>query len=165
MLPCASDRRNYKMDYKGFQIETGYRLTSQAPGQGHSVAQGLSSCAKLSTVLAYLNQKVVDRIEFELGLSEKDAAEVFNDLKKFLWMASTSSQPSVPSPRIDKAWHEFLMFTEDYQEFCRTMFGSFLHHIPHTGKNDAGAEATFPTIDLALTKFGTKPSPNWDYVT
>jgi hypothetical protein len=37
---------------------------------------------------------------------------------------------SMPSRIVDEAWHEFILFTRDYQDFCQKVFGQFLHHIP-----------------------------------
>ena len=147
-------------------IAKGYRLTSQNPGEGHSASKGMNADADLETVLQYENPDVVDRISFELDLPHDKASDLFEDLKKYLWMASRSEGPTIPAPQIDKAWHEFLMFTQDYQQFCGQMFGSgtFLHHVPHKGKNDIGEEAVYPTIDMVLATFKAKPSPNWDYI-
>ncbi|MDE1465610.1 glycine-rich domain-containing protein [Spartinivicinus poritis] len=37
---------------------------------------------------------------------------------------------SMPSQVVDLAWHEFILFTKRYQEFCEKAFGYFLHHTP-----------------------------------
>jgi hypothetical protein len=37
---------------------------------------------------------------------------------------------SMPSQAADDLWHEFILFTRDYETFCRTAFGRFLHHTP-----------------------------------
>ncbi len=37
---------------------------------------------------------------------------------------------SMPSQVVDVAWHEFILFTRRYQEFCGKSFGRFLHHTP-----------------------------------
>ena len=46
---------------------------------------------------------------------------------------------SMPSQAVDLAWHEFILFTKQYETFCTNAFGRFLHHTP--------AEAmTSPTV-------------------
>jgi hypothetical protein len=37
---------------------------------------------------------------------------------------------SMPSQAVDDAWHEFILFTRNYQAFCRQALGRFLHHVP-----------------------------------
>lgn len=37
---------------------------------------------------------------------------------------------AMPSQAIDDAWHEFILFTRNYQQFCQRAFGRFLHHVP-----------------------------------
>jgi hypothetical protein len=37
---------------------------------------------------------------------------------------------SMPSQVVDAAWHEFILFTREYQEFCNKALGRFLHHTP-----------------------------------
>ena len=31
---------------------------------------------------------------------------------------------------IDQMWHVFLLYTEDYMNFCHKFFGEYLHHQP-----------------------------------
>lgn len=37
---------------------------------------------------------------------------------------------SMPSRAVDEAWHEFILFTRQYDQYCRRVFGRFLHHVP-----------------------------------
>lgn len=37
---------------------------------------------------------------------------------------------SMPSQVTDDLWHEFILYTRNYQEFCRRAFGRFMHHTP-----------------------------------
>lgn len=39
---------------------------------------------------------------------------------------------SMPSQVVDVAWHEFILFTRQYQRFCQKALGRFLHHTPST---------------------------------
>ncbi len=34
-------------------------------------------------------------------------------------------------------WHHFLLFTQDYQDFCEEHFGFFIHHNPRPSKERA----------------------------
>ncbi|MFC4159844.1 glycine-rich domain-containing protein [Chitinimonas lacunae] len=37
---------------------------------------------------------------------------------------------AMPSQVVDDLWHEFILYTRNYQEFCRQGFGRLLHHTP-----------------------------------
>jgi hypothetical protein len=36
----------------------------------------------------------------------------------------------MPSQVADDLWHEFILYTKNYQQFCQRAFGRFLHHTP-----------------------------------
>ncbi|NOU22414.1 MAG: hypothetical protein HOO93_11640 [Methyloglobulus sp.] len=36
----------------------------------------------------------------------------------------------MPSQAVDNAWHEFILFSAEYEKFCQNAFGRFLHHTP-----------------------------------
>jgi len=44
--------------------------------------------------------------------------------------AARGRKVSMPSQAVDDAWHEFILFTRNYQAFCRQALGRFLHHVP-----------------------------------
>jgi hypothetical protein len=35
-----------------------------------------------------------------------------------------------PSKRVDLGWHQFILNTKDYAEFCDRVAGYFIHHVP-----------------------------------
>ena len=37
---------------------------------------------------------------------------------------------AMPSQIVDDLWHEFILYTRHYDEFCRQAFGQFMHHTP-----------------------------------
>lgn len=37
---------------------------------------------------------------------------------------------SMPSQVVDDLWHDFILFTRNYETFCDRAFGRFLHHTP-----------------------------------
>jgi hypothetical protein len=38
----------------------------------------------------------------------------------------------MPSRLVDEAWHEFILDSRHYTEFCERAFGEYLHHTPET---------------------------------
>jgi len=37
---------------------------------------------------------------------------------------------SMPSQVTDDLWHEFILYTRSYEQFCSKAFGRFMHHTP-----------------------------------
>jgi hypothetical protein len=37
---------------------------------------------------------------------------------------------AVPSPEVDEVWHNFILHTNLYQEYCLVNFGKLIHHNP-----------------------------------
>jgi len=65
-------------------------------------------------------------------LSFKDCALVSHALRQFFlaYLNSGRKFVSMPSQVADELWHEFILYTREYQQFCRKAFGGFLHHTP-----------------------------------
>ena len=89
-------------------------------------------------MLAYRNRDVVDRFHASYSVTRTEATLVFDDVKRYLWMAAKlkprgDALAEVPPVRIvDEMWHTFLLFTIDYRAWSETMFGYFLDHTPTT---------------------------------
>lgn len=66
------------------------------------------------------------------GLTRKETALVSRGLRQFFiaYLMSGKEYVSMPSQAVDELWHEFILYTRDYQSFCRRAFGGFLHHTP-----------------------------------
>jgi len=94
-------------------------------------------------VLAYKNEEVVSRFAEDYRVSIADAEDIFLEMKRWL---SICAKRKVAVDRgevdfirvplfneayaIDLMWHTFLLYTEDYAEFCDKHFGFFIHHHP-----------------------------------
>jgi hypothetical protein len=66
------------------------------------------------------------------GFGRKDSALVSQGLRQFFlaYLMSGKRFVSMPSQIADDLWHEFILYTRDYDGFCRRAFGGFLHHTP-----------------------------------
>ncbi len=66
------------------------------------------------------------------GLSLKQCQLVAHGLRQFFlaYLKSRRQFVSMPSQIADDLWHEFILFTRNYDVFCRHAFGGFLHHTP-----------------------------------
>ena len=50
----------------------------------------------------------------------------------------------MPLRLIDDAWHQFILFTDEYSRFCSSAFGKLFHHRPYT--NDQGLKSHKRTV-------------------
>ncbi len=124
-----------------------------------------SEGTKLAVVMGYEHPWLVKRLQEKLSLTPEAAQSLFDDTKRFLYLCGVSPRRRlVPSPAIDDGWHHFLMFTEDYQSFCQTYFGRFIHHRPRRFDDPPsdGSDLRF-TLNLALETYGDSLSSNWKY--
>ncbi len=66
------------------------------------------------------------------GMERKDSALVSRGLRQFFvaYLMSGKRYVSMPSQVADDLWHEFILYTREYDRFCRHAFGGFLHHTP-----------------------------------
>jgi hypothetical protein len=65
-------------------------------------------------------------------LTEEDLQRVTHALREYFQICRLAGNRMIamPSQVVDIAWHEFILFTRTYQEFCRKGLGRFLHHTP-----------------------------------
>jgi len=85
------------------------------------------------------------------------------EYKKFMYLAATSDCMVSPSEIIDIVWHQHLIFTQSYQEFCYIL-GKQVQHIPSThNKEDFEKfrQAKERTIKLYERDFDKQPESIW----
>lgn len=131
----------------------------------HATETRFPSNSAICSLNKYENRPLVLRIARELSLDQSDAEKLFSDTKLFLWLCSFGEVLS-PPPLIDEAWHVFIIFTEDYADFCNRHFGRFIHHRPSRPDDvpDNGASIR-KTVKAATKRFGSwsELSKNWEY--
>jgi hypothetical protein len=85
-------------------------------------------------IAAYPYQRSLDRrlAARRPELSAEQRNEVFAALDDYFQLCGKAGRRMVamPSQAVDDAWHEFILFTRQYDTFCRHAFGRFLHHTP-----------------------------------
>ncbi len=119
----------------------------------------------LPQALAYRHPGVIERIADTLNVNGAEAALIFLEAKRFIWLCGVSDEILVPSPTIDEGWHAFVLHTRDYAVFCEQYIGRFIHHQPHTRAERAvrkgGHDAYKRTQTLAREVFGSSLSNHW----
>ncbi|MBL8564486.1 MAG: hypothetical protein JNM89_02075 [Hyphomicrobiaceae bacterium] len=98
----------------------------------------------LSTYVKYRRRLAfIDGYQWPKGLIERlrhhhpslpdgDISRIEQGLRQFFraYLKGGFRYVSMPSQAVDDLWHEFILYTRSYDEFCRKAFGRFLHHTP-----------------------------------
>lgn len=100
----------------------------------------------------------MSRFAEDYGVSLADAEEIFLEMKRWLWICARRRQlvergeaEFFPVPlfneanAIDLMWHTFLLYTEDYANFCGMNFGFFVHHQPRSRAERAAWQSRIAT--------------------
>lgn len=75
------------------------------------------------------------------------------ECKRFMYLATVAPNLELaPTKPIDEYWHQFVLFTNQYEEFCAKFNGYFVHHNPLAGPDH---ETIFKrTQDMVVKLFG-----------
>ncbi|MCD1116606.1 glycine-rich domain-containing protein [Chryseobacterium turcicum] len=87
------------------------------------------------------------------------------EYKKFMYLAAVSEMMVSPSEIVDTVWHQHLIFTKSYSEFCKIL-GKQIQHIPSTHNKEDFQKfklAKERTTKLYETEFGKHPENIWNY--
>lgn len=75
----------------------------------------------------------------KLGIEKKISSDIefmeaFTEFKKYvvLAMLNPATRMEMPSRIVDEVWHQFILFTKEYHEFCNRFLGHYMHHSPKT---------------------------------
>jgi hypothetical protein len=97
-----------------------------------------------------------------------EAGELFQEVKRYLVLAHTddSIRWQMYSLRVDECWHQFVLFSRQYFEFCNRYFGKYLPHSPSNAPESAatggGEEISFEEFALRYAElFGTPLPDTW----
>jgi hypothetical protein len=72
--------------------------------------------------------EVIQRFASKQNMDLSEASQLFLNLEQFL--DNASSCVASPSKVVDEAWHEFVLHTRQYADYCMTRYGRFIHHVP-----------------------------------
>lgn len=83
-------------------------------------------------------------------LTRRDADRVLEALRQWfvVCLRARGSVIGMPSRVVDDAWHEFILMTRLYHQFCDRAFGRYLHHTPNAVAGKPIADAIPRTLQL-----------------
>lgn len=117
-------------------------------------------------------ERFIDEYQFPPGIAQRVRKRyphltdpqielVFRALRDYFQLCRKARRRllAMPSQVVDVAWHEFILFTRNYQGFCRRALGRFLHHTPTEAMPDrtVASEGIKRTWRLACLRDGIDP--------
>lgn len=109
---------------------------------------------KLSELEAESLDFVVQRVMQKQRMSERQAQWARLAFLRFLTLTLINRGGVVPTPLADVFWHEFILFTAAYADFCQKHFGRFIHHQPHTAGGNQGGLSPMASVDMLGDYYG-----------
>lgn len=89
------------------------------------------------------------------------------EYRKFMYLKAVTELPLTPSVVVDSVWHMHILYTRNYQAFCRDFIGYFVHHDPGSGAEDESERFKLQYFDTLMTyieNFGQPPQEIWGSV-
>ncbi|NKE56056.1 hypothetical protein FXN61_04115 [Lentzea sp. PSKA42] len=87
----------------------------------------------------------------EHAISVIEADRIITDTISFLTVCAANRHEQFrPSKQVDLGWHQFILNTHDYAEFCDRAAGRFIHHVPEefvAPERRATADVLAPTVE------------------
>lgn len=118
-----------------------------------------SSTDVVNKILNFNLDKVEQRLTSKYSWSEPLAKLAITEYKKFIALqVLTKEYQSMFSAFVDSVWHNHILFTKDYTEFCLAVFGHYLHHEPNDNEKATNSASSFDTFTKNYEKhFGSLP--------
>lgn len=129
------------------------------------------SIISLEEVLSYNNSDIPARFIKHYGVSQEEAQLLFDDVKRWLWLANKVNAEGVNNTVtvdqsiivIDEMWHNFVLFTREYVGFCQKYFGRYMHHAPFAESEKKQMEEKFNSMTTAEKKTYLMDQKRWQY--
>ncbi|KJY35537.1 hypothetical protein [Streptomyces sp. NRRL S-495] len=101
-----------------------------------------------------LFERMITRIAREEEMDLALAARTVDQALAFLGACAVNPDAGLaPSRLVDIGWHTFILHTTEYAEFCHSVSGRFLHHVPTGGPGEStkgiGIAATVAVIEAS----------------
>ena len=139
-------------------------MTLAAPALGQPSDRQL--LASYAPVLDFHAPYLIEKLVKERIVDSADEGEaLFAEARKYLILSYVDTEVSwnMYSARVDEVWHQFVLFTAQYAEFCRRYFGLYLHHNPSNAPEAPGQDrphpSTFEGFSARYQAFFGEPLP------
>jgi hypothetical protein len=76
---------------------------------------------------------VFEKLLMDKKIRESSVPILEREFKRFIALTGLGVCPvAMIGPRVDDVWHQFILFTKRYKEFCQETVGMFIGHQPDT---------------------------------
>lgn len=130
----------------------------------------------VESALLHRDVEVAERFcdQFEVDLA--DAEEIFTETRVWVWLCARARHDrthGLTAPRliidrplfyIDEGWHNWLLHTRKYREFCQDLFGFFVDHNPTPANDKRERKAALSTDTTVLTATLTQREEQYSYI-
>ena len=97
----------------------------------------------------------------KLGWTNAFSLHAIREYKKFVYLGVVSEFSVTPPKVIDQVWHEHLLFSRPYREFCRDVLERDFDHnpelVPASGQTDVFEAQYDATLALYRQEFNAEP--------
>lgn len=97
---------------------------------------------------------------------ESNSLQVIGEYKRFLRLSITENIALTPSTLVDELWHQHILNSTEYFQFCMRAAGRYIHHAPHYEKSHSFHRDSFNlTHKLYKKHFGRDaPQTIWSHM-
>jgi hypothetical protein len=107
------------------------------------------------------------RLAKDNGWTMLYAVRVIEEYRRFAFLMVASGHLAVPSDQVDQAWHQHLLYTRSWADFCQNALRQLLHHDPTTGGAEQHRRFRYgyeQTLQSYSRFFGEPPEDIWPNV-
>ncbi|MEO2030303.1 MAG: hypothetical protein ABGZ23_30935 [Fuerstiella sp.] len=116
---------------------------------------------QLATKILQANPVLYSKISAACDIKESEVPRSLTEVILFLNLIAFSKSILTPSPFVDYVWHEFILCTRAYWNFCEATFGHMIHHHPG-GTKETNRKQYQRTLDLYRQYFGPPDPCFWN---
>jgi hypothetical protein len=133
----------------------------------------LTKLASTDEVLAYEAPFLIEKLcKEQITETAEEAQALFTELKKYLLLTYADDHVDwkMYSLRVDEAWHQFVLFTREYIDFCMRYFHTYIQHNPSNAPTRAlptdaaaapqGEASSFESFKVRYEEFFATPLPD-----
>ncbi|MBA3560241.1 MAG: hypothetical protein H0W30_16750 [Gemmatimonadaceae bacterium] len=111
-------------------------------------------------------QAFASKLARKLGWTSAFSLRAIEEYRKFVYLGMVSERSVTPPKVIDQVWHEHLLFSRPYREFCRDVLKRDFDHNPELVPSERQTEAFHAQYDATLELYRdefnmTPPADIW----
>jgi hypothetical protein len=101
---------------------------------------------------------VAERLERKKSVPHDRIDVAISEFKKYIALIVLGSKGiAMISKEVDEVWHNFILFTHEYANFCQEVVGEFVHHVPRTSRDRTILEPGEKFLNAYQRIFGEAP--------